>query len=83
MGLTIHYTLSTRELLADAAVRSLVAEARGLARESEVDAVSRLLRVGPHFPLAHEWVAAPPPEDGPTHVDVPPQDGHLSSVTLG
>ncbi len=82
MGLTVHYTLSARHLSTGTAARDLVAQARAFARESDADSVSRLMRVGPDFPLAHEWVVVPYP-GGATHVDVPPDSGHVFTVIVG
>jgi hypothetical protein len=115
MGLTIHYTLTMRQPLGDAAVPALVAQARAFARQvlesgsplplsvpsdqrqsgqglpqskplprnATPPRVSRLLQVGPDFPLAHEWVVIPQLWGGETHVDVPPQTGHVFSVNVG
>ncbi len=83
MGLTIHYTLAMLQPLSDAAVRHMAAQARVFAQESEAESVSRLLRVGPDFPLAHEWITLEQYSGGQIQVDVPPQDGHVCTVTLG
>lgn len=58
-------------------------QSKTLPRDARPLRLSRLLRVGPDFPLAHEWVAIPQLWGGETHVDVPPQTGHIFSVTLG
>jgi hypothetical protein len=83
MGLTIYYTLSKREALADAKARELVGRVRTLAREAEVESVSRQIRVEPDFPLAHEFVTVPESSYGVTHVDVPPENGYIFIVSLG
>jgi hypothetical protein len=83
MGLTIHYTLSVREPLTSAEARALVGRARAFARESEAESVSPLIKVESDFPLAHEWLVLPRSRGGATHVDVPPEAGHIFTVDLG
>ncbi|MGD1086101.1 MAG: hypothetical protein ABSA47_15305 [Verrucomicrobiota bacterium] len=82
MGLTIHYTLSARHLTSGTEARGLVAQARVFARESKADSVSALMRVGPGFPRAREWLLIPHP-GGETCVDVPLESGHVFTVVLG
>ncbi len=84
MGLTVHYTLSTREPLEAPAVRELVNSARAFALDAPVDAVSGLIDVGSDFPLAHEFIKAPGSRgDGAAYMDVPPEAGFVFNVTLG
>ena len=83
MGLTVFYTLRHPTPLADAKARSLVGRLREAIREAGVPGVSRLIRVVPDFPLAHEWVELPEGDGGSVHVDVPPETGHLFRVDVG
>lgn len=83
MALTIHYTLATRAPLSDDDVADLAARARTFACDAEVESVTRLQRVGPDSPLAHEWITVPPMRGGATHINVPPTTGHLCAVTVG
>lgn len=58
-------------------------QSKTLPRSAKPSRISRLLRVGPDFPVAHEWVAIPHRWGGETHVDVPPQAGHVFTVAVG
>jgi hypothetical protein len=83
MGLTIHYTLSTRDSLSNSQARRVVSSARAFASDSAAEEVSPLIVVEPDFPLAHEWLAIPSRHGHPTYVDVPPQHGYVFEVTAG
>jgi hypothetical protein len=83
MGLTIYYTLSTREALSDSDAKKLVTSAHVSASASAVEEVSELVVVEPDFPLAHEFLPTEAPDGGQTYVDVPPDHGYVFIVTLG